>query len=93
MKRFESKWVFIAIVNWFISSKICIYKFPLNLQLLVPYQSLAQNKKNKKSLIIKVEDVKEFKKLLRTKTNLLVICVQSGEGSMTNLQVLKEAQT
>ncbi|GFO20240.1 protein disulfide-isomerase a5-like [Plakobranchus ocellatus] len=66
-----------------------LFLFSIVLIMLVPYQSLAQNKKNKKSLVIKVEDVKEFKKLLRTKTNLLVICVQS-EKSTTKLNKLFE---
>ena len=45
-------------------------------QSLIPIQSGA--KKGKSSLIIEVEDLKEFKKLLRTRTNLLVVFAKSG---------------
>ncbi|GFS06926.1 protein disulfide-isomerase A5-like [Elysia marginata] len=67
-----------------------VFLFCIVLVMLVPYQSLAQNKKNKKSLVIKVDDIKEFKKLLRTKTNLLVICVQSEKSTAKLNQVFED---
>ncbi|CAL1531200.1 unnamed protein product [Lymnaea stagnalis] len=60
------------------------------LLLLIPYKSNAQNNKNRKSLIIRVDDVKEFKKLLRTKTNLLVICAQSEKATAKVMQLFEQ---
>ncbi|XP_005094049.1 protein disulfide-isomerase A5 [Aplysia californica] len=60
------------------------------LLLMVPYYSHAQNKKNHKSLIIRVEDFKEFKKLLRTKTNLLVICAESEKATAKVMKLFDE---
>ena len=48
-------------------------------------------KKNPKSLVESVEDHKEFKKLLRTKTNVLVLFSSSEKRSGEAQKVLEEA--
>ncbi|KAH9503116.1 Protein disulfide-isomerase A5, partial [Bulinus truncatus] len=60
------------------------------LQLFVPCYLNVQGNKNQKSLIIRVDDVKEFKKLLRTKTNLLVICAQSEKATSKVSHIFEE---
>ncbi|XP_076456070.1 protein disulfide-isomerase A5-like [Babylonia areolata] len=47
-------------------------------------------KQNKKDLIIRVDDFKDFKKLLRTRTNLLVIFTQSEKAASKSLALFNE---
>nr|UMA82692.1 venom-related protein disulfide isomerase [Conus ebraeus] len=47
-------------------------------------------KQNKKDLIIRVDDFKDFKKLLRTRTNLLVIFTQSEKAASKSLALFEE---
>ncbi|CAG5116417.1 unnamed protein product, partial [Candidula unifasciata] len=59
--------------------------------MLVPYQSTAQSSSgNKKSLIIRIEDFKDFKKLLRTKTNLLIICAHSEKATAKVMKLFED---
>jgi len=57
---------------------------------MIPYCSHAQNKKNQKSLVIRVEDFKEFKKLLRTRTNLLVICAETAKHTSKLMKMFED---
>ncbi|KAL8572134.1 hypothetical protein ACOMHN_052931 [Nucella lapillus] len=47
-------------------------------------------KQNKKDLIIRVNDFKDFKKLLRTRTNLLVIFTQSEKAASKSMALFEE---
>ncbi|KAK7478533.1 hypothetical protein BaRGS_00030205, partial [Batillaria attramentaria] len=47
-------------------------------------------KQNKKDLIIRVDDFKDFKKLLRTRTNLLVIFSQSEKAASKSMTVFED---
>jgi len=57
--------------------------------LMVPYYSHAQNKKSQ-SLVIRVGDHKEFKKLIRTRTNFLVVCSSSSKATSKVMKVFDE---
>ncbi|XP_041987353.1 protein disulfide-isomerase A5 [Aricia agestis] len=50
-----------------------------------------QVKKQKTSVISDIDDVKEFKKLLRTKTNVLVLFVNNLKSSQSTADVFREA--
>ncbi|KAL4228418.1 Protein disulfide-isomerase A5 [Mactra antiquata] len=58
---------------------------PILLVLLIP-----SGAKKGKSLILEVDDLKEFKKLLRTKTNLLVTFAKSGNAATKSLSLLED---
>nr|XP_026500812.1 protein disulfide-isomerase A5 [Vanessa tameamea] len=51
----------------------------------------SQVKKQKTSVISDIDDIKEFKKLLRTKTNVLVLFINNNKASQPVLEVFKEA--
>ncbi|KAK6181656.1 hypothetical protein SNE40_009469 [Patella caerulea] len=55
---------------------------------LIPCQLEANKKRN--DLIIKVDDFKDFKKLLKTKTNLLVIYAQSDKSVSKSMTVFQD---
>lgn len=50
-----------------------------------------QVKKQKTSVISDIDDIKEFKKLLRTKTNVLILYINNHKSSQSVLDVFKEA--
>lgn len=50
----------------------------------------AQVKKQKSNVISDIDDIKEFKKLLRTKTNVLVLYVNNQKSSQSVLDIFKE---
>lgn len=50
-----------------------------------------QVKKQKSNIISDIDDIKEFKKLLRTKTNVLVLYINNQKSSQSVLDVVKEA--
>ncbi|XP_025081188.1 protein disulfide-isomerase A5-like [Pomacea canaliculata] len=55
---------------------------------LIPFHSGA--KQSKKDLVIRVEDFKDFKKLLRTRTNLLVIFAQSEKSASKSMTLFEQ---
>ncbi|CAH1775049.1 unnamed protein product [Owenia fusiformis] len=61
----------------------------LSFLLLIP-TNLVARKSSKRELIEDVEDVKQFKKLLRTKTNLLVIYAKSDKAVSKLMPILSE---
>lgn len=50
-----------------------------------------QLKKQKTSAITDIEDIKEFKKLLRTKTNVMVLYINNVKATQSVLDVFKES--
>ncbi|KAK7092365.1 protein disulfide-isomerase A5-like [Littorina saxatilis] len=55
---------------------------------VIPFRNGA--KQNKKDLIIRVDDFKDFKKLLRTRTNLLVIFTQSDKAAAKSMTLFEQ---
>ncbi|XP_045458329.1 protein disulfide-isomerase A5 [Melitaea cinxia] len=51
----------------------------------------SQVKKQKTSVISDIDDIKDFKKLLRTKTNVLVFFMNNNKASQSSLDIFKEA--
>lgn len=47
-------------------------------------------KKQRTSIVTGIDDLKDFKKLLRTKTNILILYVNVPKSSQTLLDVFKE---
>ncbi|XP_063837294.1 protein disulfide-isomerase A5 isoform X1 [Ostrinia nubilalis] len=58
--------------------------------LLVLVQIPVQAKKQKSTVIADVNDIKDFKKLLRTKTNVMVLYVNAPKSSQQVLEVFKD---
>lgn len=52
---------------------------------------LTEAKRAKTAVITDVNDIKEFKKLLRTKTNVLVLYVNNYKNSPSIIDVFKDA--
>lgn len=53
-------------------------------------QTLVHAKKQKNNLISQINDIKEFKKLLRTKTNVLVLFVNESKSTQAIGDVFKD---
>ncbi|XP_013179210.1 PREDICTED: protein disulfide-isomerase A5 isoform X1 [Papilio xuthus] len=66
------------------------YLLQLFIYLCLCMQTLVQAKKQKTNLITQTNDIKEFKKLLRTKTNVLVLFVNEPKTSQAIVDVFKE---
>ncbi|PVD35860.1 hypothetical protein C0Q70_02829 [Pomacea canaliculata] len=60
----------------------------MEIEFLIPFHSGA--KQSKKDLVIRVEDFKDFKKLLRTRTNLLVIFAQSEKSASKSMTLFEQ---
>ncbi|XP_072930576.1 protein disulfide-isomerase A5 [Epargyreus clarus] len=60
------------------------------LLVVLSVQHSVQVKKPKTSVVTNIEDMKEFKKLLRTKTNVLILYVNSPKASHAILDVVKD---
>ncbi|XP_059055223.1 protein disulfide-isomerase A5 [Achroia grisella] len=58
--------------------------------LFILAQISVQAKKQKSSVVTDVDDIKEFKKLLRTKTNVLILYVNVPKSSQTIIDVFKD---
>jgi len=56
---------------------------------IVPYYSHVEAKKGQ-SLIIRVDDFKEFKKLLRTRKNFLIICAENSKATNKVMKIFEE---
>lgn len=56
---------------------------------LISLQTTVQAKKQKTSVITDISDIKEFKKLLRTKTNVLILFVNEPKSSTSITDVVK----
>ena len=74
-------WLCMGTVTYCISNKLIIFWFQVT---LVSVSDCAK----KREYVVKVYDVKEFKKLLRTRTNVLVLFMKSGLCALSERHLL-----